>query len=206
MTAEISPVKAPSRSQWTFWAATPISVPARSCTAADSETYGGQTTTSTPSKLRSLSSRQNSTVSPGPLNIFQLPAMSTRRILRAVVPRGDGRDTRELLPLQELERGATPDRDPGDPVGQSRLRHRADRVAAADDRIGPRVRDRLCHRSRALGEPGPLEDAHPAVPEDRPRDGDPFRQRRPRLRADVEPEPPFGHALEPRDPRLRLGV
>ena len=78
MPGDTSPVNAPVSSQWTFWAATAISVPASASTAACSETYGGQTATSTPSSeaSRSRSSRQNSCVSAGPLKSFQFPATS----------------------------------------------------------------------------------------------------------------------------------
>ena len=43
--------------------------------------YGGQTTTSTPSSVRLERSSRTPCVSAGPLNIFQLPAISTARIL-----------------------------------------------------------------------------------------------------------------------------
>ena len=51
--------------------------------ASRSETYGGATTTSTPSSSvsESASSAQKDAVSPGPLNIFQFPAISTGRSL-----------------------------------------------------------------------------------------------------------------------------
>src|SRR4051812_36668317 len=100
MPADTSPVKAPSASQWTFCAATAISVPASCWTAAASDTYGGLTTTSTPARSRSLRARQNSAVSAGPLYIFQLPAISMGApILRL----GDRGDARQLLALQQLE-------------------------------------------------------------------------------------------------------
>src|SRR5215210_2109473 len=80
MRAETSPVNAPSSSQWTFCAATANSVPASSWTATARETYGGQTTTSTAGdSVCSRNATQNSAVSAGPLNIFQLPAISIQR-------------------------------------------------------------------------------------------------------------------------------
>ena len=66
----------PFGAQWTFWAKTPISVPASAWTAPASETYGGQTTTSTSPSSASRSARQNAAASAGPLYIFQLPAIS----------------------------------------------------------------------------------------------------------------------------------
>ncbi|TML06129.1 MAG: hypothetical protein E6G36_00505 [Actinobacteria bacterium] len=76
ISAETSPVYAPSASQCTFCAATAISVPASSWTATASETNGGHTTRSTPVSSCSRRPRQNSAVSAGPLYIFQLPAIS----------------------------------------------------------------------------------------------------------------------------------
>ena len=69
----------PSLAQWTLCAKTAIEVPARTETAWWSDVYGGQTTTSVPSSSdsRSRSAAQNSAVSDGVLNIFQLPAIST---------------------------------------------------------------------------------------------------------------------------------
>ena len=76
--AETSPVNAPSASQCTFWAKTRIPLSASAETAAGRETWGGATTISTPSGTSpSRSCAQKASVSPGPLNIFQLPAIST---------------------------------------------------------------------------------------------------------------------------------
>src|ERR671925_814773 len=77
--AETSPVYGPSPAQWTFWAKTATDVPASTVIAWWRDVYGGQTTTSTPSisPSRSRSAAQNSAVSEAPLNIFQLPAIST---------------------------------------------------------------------------------------------------------------------------------
>src|ERR671924_958124 len=77
--AETSPVYGPSPAQWTFWAKTATDVPASTVIAWWRDVCGGQTTTSTPSisASRSRSAAQNSAVSEAPLNIFQLPAIST---------------------------------------------------------------------------------------------------------------------------------
>ena len=78
------------------------------------------------------------------------------------------------------------------------------RVGSADDRVGVGLGYCLRHRPRALGEAGPFEDAHRAVPEDRPRPGDLGRESLARLRADVQPEPTVGERVVGDD--LRLGV
>src|SRR5207244_12599223 len=51
----------------------------------------------------------------------------------------DGCDTRQLLALEQLERGAASGREPGDVVGESELGQRARRVGAADDRMPVRA-------------------------------------------------------------------
>src|SRR5258706_144455 len=82
MGAGTSPVNAPSRSQNTSCAATPMfesrSASATGCTA----TNGGATTISTPATpfTSGRSSRTNTTASRTVLNIFQLPAMTGVRI------------------------------------------------------------------------------------------------------------------------------
>ena len=62
----------------------------------------------------------------GPLNIFQLPAISIRQTGSPPTPG-------KLLALEQLERRAAAGRDPRDAVGDARLVDGADRVAAADD-------------------------------------------------------------------------
>ena len=68
----------------------------------------------------------------GPLNIFQLPAISIGVNLDRDRDRGHAG---ELLALEQLERRAAAGRDPGDRLGEPELVHRADGVAAADDRV-----------------------------------------------------------------------
>src|SRR2546423_2281088 len=79
---------------------------------------------------------------------------------------GDRSDARELLALQELERGAAARRDPADALGQAELGEGAGRVGAAHDGEAVTSRDGLRDRLRPLGEAWPLEDAHRPVPED----------------------------------------
>ncbi len=80
-------MNAPSRAQWTFCAKTGMPRP----TAAASDVNAGQTTTSTP--VGGSNSSRNATVSAGPLNIFQLPATSTRDDLMPM-PEGEIQYTR----------------------------------------------------------------------------------------------------------------
>src|SRR3954453_18165115 len=204
MAAEISPVNAPSCSQWQFWANTPISVPASAWTASASDTYGGQTTTSTSSgRSSSRSTRQNSAVSTGPLNIFQLPAISMARAYSSTGNRGD---TRQLATLEQLERGPAAGRDPRDAIGDAGVMDGADGVSPAHDCVTATVGDRPRDGERPLGEARPLEDAHRPVPEHRLRTGDLLGERVARARADVEPEPPCRQLVERHDLGCRVGV
>src|SRR5688572_21550368 len=98
-----------------------MSVPASACTAAESETYGGQTTTSASPRSSSRSAQQNAVASRGPLNIFQLPAISTGS------GRRDRRHAGQLLALEQFERRAAARGDPRDPVGDAGLVDRAHR-------------------------------------------------------------------------------
>src|SRR5215218_7789441 len=132
-----------------------MSVPASTWTATASEVNGGQTATSTPSRSasRRFSSTQSSAVSAAPLYIFQLPAISTS-FLR------DRCHARQFFPFQQLEGSPAPGRGPVDLVHEAQLRERADGIRAADDGVRVRLCDCFGHRLRALGEAGPLEDAH----------------------------------------------
>ncbi len=71
MGGEISPVYAPSGSQWTFCAYVVSPASTHACSAV----YGGATIASTPS---TAASREASSDGSGPANIFQLPATITR--------------------------------------------------------------------------------------------------------------------------------
>src|SRR6188768_1696527 len=101
-------------------------------------------TTSTPSGGSKAS--RNARVSAGPLNIFQLPAISICSFSR------DHRDAGELPALEQLERGAAAGRDPGDSLVETELVDGADGVAAADDGVAVHVRNRLGDGLRAAGE------------------------------------------------------
>src|SRR5256714_12494751 len=177
---EPSPVKAPSSAQCTFWAYTVCPL----VTAAPSDPNGGQRTASTPPG--GWNAAQNSRVAPGPLYIFQLPAISIKRLAL----RNHGHSGK-LLPLEQLESGAAAGRRPRNLVGEAKLVESPDRVGAADDRerVGPGhgLGDRLCPCSEAW----PFENAHRAVPEDRFRPRDLRCKALARLGPDVEAQPPF---------------
>src|SRR5574339_675400 len=137
MPALISPVNAPSFSQWTSCPEMPIGEFRAASTAAWSAVNGGATTIST--SLTSLTmlrnSLMNTTASCTVLCIFQFAAM------KGVLMRSpQGCDSGQRPSAEELERRATAGRDVRDPVGDTRLRDRRDRVAPADYRRSPDVR------------------------------------------------------------------
>ena len=105
MPALTSPVKAPSRSQCTFCAPTPIALPAAAPAAACSAVNGGAITTSTP--RTSLSNSRNSTtyaaVSAAVLNILKLPAISGVRIGPLLQPRSPRRVHHEAREFRSSE-------------------------------------------------------------------------------------------------------
>ena len=171
-----------------------MSVSASACTAAESETYGGQTTTSTSPRSSSRSARQNSAASARPLE--HLPVAGDQH--RAYAD-GIAATPGKLLALEQLERGAAAGRDPGDAVGDAGLVDRAHGVAAADDREAVAVGHGARDGERALGEARPFEDAHRPVPEDGLRVGDRGRELLARLGPDVEAEPAVGRVVVGRD-------
>src|SRR5262245_2311947 len=125
---------------------------ATACTAVK----GGATTISTSftSLTTSFSSLRKKTASWTVLNIFQLPAMKGIRIYlcsRGPAPaRTQRRHAGQRLAREEFEGRAAAGRDVRDAIGDVRLLHRGNRIAAADDgrafhrrhRAGDRVRPR----------------------------------------------------------------
>ena len=89
---------------------------------------------------------------------------------------------------------------------EAELAHGGRRVAAADDRQPVDLGQRLGDRAGAVGERVDLEDAHRAVPEDRPRVGELGGERRGRLRPDVEAEAVGRDPVGRHDPRLGVAV
>src|SRR5262249_12567917 len=191
---DTSPVYAPSSAQCTFCANTvrPLS------TAGASDVNGGQMTTSTPSG--GSKEAQKARVSACVLNIFQLPAISIVPILCG----RNRRHARQLLALEQLEGGAAARRDPRDAACEAELVQRTHRVTTAHHRVCLRERNRFGHRLRALREAGPLENAHRAVPEDRPGAVQEGGDAPPRLRPDAEAEPALRDGVVRDD--LRFGV
>src|SRR6185369_5896161 len=82
--------------------------------------------------------------------------------------------------------GAAAGGDVCDVAGAAGFLELSDRVAAADDRVRARIRDRVRDRHGAGGEALPFEDAHRAVPEDRLRRLDACAVPLARLRPNVE--------------------
>ena len=94
-------------------------------------------------------------------------------LLPAPRPREPQRlDSRQLLALQQLQRGSASGREPVHPIGEAELLERRDRVAAADHGGRPAPGNRLGEGPGAVGERLQLEGAHRPVPEHRPRGGD----------------------------------
>src|SRR3954463_15526322 len=120
-----------------FCASTFSSEPPRPSTAAASAVNGGQTATSTPLPIgrRASSFWVKSRASLAVLNIFQLPAMYGRRasgVIQRLHPR-------EILSLEQLERGAASRREVRHLAGQPELRERRGRVAATHHGRAARV-------------------------------------------------------------------
>ena len=176
--AETSPVNAPAASAATFWHASDQR-PARS-RAASSAVNGGATTSSPPgdavadprAELRARTPRASARV----LCIFQLATKSFMCGSRQVeeigfrLPSFQRLDSRQLPLGQKLERRAPARRDVRELLGDAGLVRGRDALAAADDRDGRR--DRRASVASAIvpwSNGRLLEDAHRAVPEDRPR-------------------------------------
>ena len=98
---------------------------------------------------------------------------------RCQLARAQNLDARQLLPLDELERGAAAGRDVlhlrGDVLARGVHRRRA--VAAADDGEGARRGHGARDAERPGGEGRLLEEAHRAVPEDRLRLAEALREK-----------------------------
>src|SRR3954451_12931890 len=192
--AEISPVNAPDSPSCMFWAATRTAVPRRRSTTSCSAVNGGQITTSLwVAAIRGNSASMNSAASATVLCIFQLAAMYGVRsgIRGLLVGVEQGLDARQLLSLQQLQRGAAAGRDPIDPVLEAEPVQRGDAVAAADHGGPRRRRDRLGDDAGAGGEGLHLESPHRPVPEHGAGVGDRVRVSLRRPWADVEAHPAF---------------
>src|SRR5436305_11422054 len=97
-----------------------------------------------------------------------LPARSGVRTRRGSCREGlveQDLDARQLLALEQLERGAASGRESVDPPGEAELLQGGNRVAAADDRLSRRVGNRLGDGAGARREGLELEGPHRSVPE-----------------------------------------
>src|SRR5437762_9978940 len=139
--ALISPVNAPSRSQWRSCAAMQTLLLRAASAAACSAVNGGASTISTSSM--SLTRLRNSltylTVSATVLNIFQLPAI--KGVLISLLR--ERSDTGKCPAAQEFQRGAAAGGDVRDAILDARLLHRCNRITSADDRRPLHVRHRV---------------------------------------------------------------
>src|SRR3954452_13499294 len=199
--AETSPVNALSPSSCMFWAATRTGESEQRSTVSASEVNGGQTTTSgPPSGTFGRNSARKATESPTVLCIFQLAArIAVLGILQRL-------HSRQLAPLDQLERGPAAGRDPVDRVSEAELMKRCHRIATPDDRVARSGCDRLGHGPRSTGEGLELEGAHGTIPEDRARPRNPLREIGDRVGADIEPHPSLRYVDSVEQPGLRLRI
>src|SRR3954447_11793631 len=104
--------------------------------------------------IRGSSASTNFAASATVLCIFQLAAMYGVRsgIGGLLFDVEQGLDARQLLSLQQLQRGAAPGRDPVDLVLETKLVQRGNAVPAADHRDAPRRSDRFGDGAGAGGE------------------------------------------------------
>src|SRR5271169_894044 len=94
MGAETSPVKAPSLLQETFWPAMAMLVPFAASTAVESAVKGGATTMSQCLEFATsgVKAEKKARVSASDLYIFQLPAITRRRMWRPPEVKRTGRN------------------------------------------------------------------------------------------------------------------
>ncbi len=120
-----SPVKAPSSWSETFWAQSATTESTSNSAAAGNETNGGATTMSEISANSSAPGRKasrNSTVSAGPLFIFQFAAiMSFRSMILLLSGIRERCHPGQFLALQQFKGGSSPGRDEGDLAGETVL-------------------------------------------------------------------------------------
>src|SRR6267142_5343847 len=190
MGAETSPVKAPSLLQETFWPEMAMLVPFAKSAAAEMAVKGGATMMSQCLEFATsgVKAEKNARVSASVLYIFQLPAITRRRMPRppkikrtgrnACPTRaresacsfvGEGFDAGELASAEKLEGSAAAGRDMGNLVGNTGLVNGGNGIAASDDRNGAAASgrgDRFGDFERAFCERGHFEYAHWAVPHD----------------------------------------
>src|SRR5882724_3329047 len=216
MGAETSPVNAPSLLQETFWPEMAMLVPFAKSAAAEMAVKGGATMMSQCLEFATsgVKAEKNARVSASVLYIFQLPAITRRRIRRP--PRtkrtgrnacptraresacsfvGEGFDAGELASAEKFEGCAAAGRDVGDFVREAGLMNGCDRIAASDDGGGAAAGgsgDGFGNFERAFRERGHFEYAHGTVPYDGFCGGDFLTIGFDRLGTDVQPHPAVG--------------
>src|SRR5437879_6391738 len=190
MGAETSPVKAPSLLQETFWPEMAMLVPFAASAAVEMAVKGGAMMMSQCLEFATSggNAEKNARVSASVLYIFQLPAITRRRMTRPPRARRTGRnacptrakesvcsfvgqsfDSGKFASGEKFKGSAAAGGDMGDFVREAELMNGCDGVAASDDGSSASA----CSGSygfgdleRAFRESGHLEYAHGTVPDD----------------------------------------
>src|SRR5882724_8826323 len=213
MGAETSPVNAPSLLQETFWPEMAMLVPFAKSAAAEMAVKGGATMMSQCLEFATsgVKAEKNARVSASVLYIFQLPAITRRRMPRppkikrtgrnACPTRaresacsfvGEGFDTREFASGKKFQGSAAAGGDMGDFVREAGLMNGCDGVATTDNGSGAAGGGRrygFGNFQSAIGESGPFENAHRPVPDNSFRPGNFLAIGFDGLGTDVQPHP-----------------
>src|SRR6267142_4314059 len=190
MGAETSPVNAPSLLQETFWPEMDILVPFDASAAAEMAVKGGATMMSQCLEFATngVKAEKNARVSASVLYIFQLPAITRRRMIRPPRLRRTGRnacptrakesvcsfvgesfDSGKFAPGEKFKGSAAASGDMGDFVREAGVMNGCDGVAASNDGSSAGAcgsSDAFGNLERTFRESGHLEYAHGAVPDD----------------------------------------
>src|SRR5688572_11398366 len=232
ISAETSPVNAPSRAKCMFWPPTLTAVPLTASATAWSAVAGGKTITSgLPGRSPAAISRASAAPALAVLYIFQLPAMSFRLIYSASslarwLGQGSPGVDPGFAPARSLRAGGSSVLQAGDagqgvageelqgrapagghvvdPIRQAHLVDGGDAVTAADDRRPVALRQRAGDGEGAFRERLHLEHAHGAVPEDDAGLPDLGREGLRGLWPDVEAHPSVGDLVRGQRAPLRV--
>src|SRR5712664_2687747 len=190
MGAETSPVNAPSLLQETFWPEMAMLVPFAASAAVEMAVKGGATMMSQCLEFATngVKAEKNARVSSSVLYIFQLPAITGRRMTRPPRARrtgrnscltrakecvcsfvGEGFDAGELASGEKFQGSAAASGDMGDFVREAGVMNGCDGVAASNDGSSAGAcgsSDAFGNLERTFRESGHLEYAHGAVPDD----------------------------------------
>src|SRR6266446_4536042 len=214
--AETSPVKAPSLLQETFWPEMAMLVPFVASAAVEMAVKGGATMMSQCLEFATngVKAEKNARVSSSVLYIFQLPAITGRRMTRPPRARrtgrnscptrakecvcsfvGEGFDAGELASGEKFQGSAAAGGDMGDFVREAGPMNGCDGIAAADNGRGAGAgggSDGFGDLERAFRESGHLEYAHGTVPDDGFCGGNFLTIGFDGLGTDIEAHPAFG--------------